>query len=175
MVPTFVDSSGQQTGMLPRVRSISMNLAIYSDADAALQAEQVDAPPAGLMIGLQPPWLSYVKTGDIVNPAPVNLWVFIDENPDSIDTGIFGAYPASCGPLAAFASGPSLLHSGGTTFAFADGHTEIHEWLDPRTHGPTFQTHYTNDYKGNLIMPYNLDVAWLLFRTSANADGTPAW
>jgi prepilin-type processing-associated H-X9-DG protein len=162
--------------ILPRVRSISMNCAIWSDADAALQAQQVGMAPTALNgAAPPPPWLNYGKTADLVNPAPVNLWVFIDENPDSIDTGLFFANPTFTGPLAAFTSGPSLLHSGGTTFAFADGHTEIHKWLDPRTYGPDFQTHYTNDYKSNLIMPNNLDVAWLLARTTANADGSPAW
>jgi prepilin-type processing-associated H-X9-DG protein len=77
--------------------------------------------------------------------------------------------------MAAFASGPSLLHGGGTTLAFADGHTEIHKWLDPRTYGPNFQTHYTNDYTRDVMMPNNLDVAWLLARETANADGSPAW
>jgi prepilin-type processing-associated H-X9-DG protein len=153
-----------------------MNCAIWSDADAALQAQQVGMAPTALNgAAPPPPWLNYGKTADLVNPAPVNLWVFIDENPDSIDTGLFFANPTFTGPLAAFTSGPSLLHSGGTTFAFADGHTEIHKWLDPRTYGPDFQTHYTNDYKSNLIMPNNLDVAWLLARTTANADGSPAW
>jgi prepilin-type processing-associated H-X9-DG protein len=150
-----------------------MNCAIYSSRDAALQAQQANIPPADLP-GLPPPWLCYAKTGDLVNPAPVNLWVIIDENPDSIGDGQFVVAPQASGPWASFPSGPSLLHGGGTTFAFADGHTEIHKWLDPRTYGPSFQTHYMNDYQV-VVMPNNLDVAWLQFRTTANADGGPAW
>jgi prepilin-type processing-associated H-X9-DG protein len=118
---------------------------------------------------------NYARTGDLVNPAPVNLWLVVDENPDTISYGWFYQNPSYAGPQASiFSSGPSLLHSGGTTFAFADGHTEIHKWLDPRTYGPNFQTHYTDDYR-YVVMPNNQDVAWLLFRMTANADGSPVW
>jgi prepilin-type N-terminal cleavage/methylation domain-containing protein/prepilin-type processing-associated H-X9-DG protein len=168
----FNDNSGQ-TIKLPRVRSTSMNIAIWSLQDGALLAQE------GLGAAMSPtmpwPYLTYAKTGDILNPAPVNLWVFIDENPDSIRHVYFLVNPTCGGNSACFFSGPSLLHGGGTTFAFADGHTEIHKWLDPRTYGPNFQTHYNGSYFIGVTMPENLDVAWLIARTTAVNDGTPAW
>ncbi len=73
------------------------------------------------------------------------------------------------GPNAAFVDGPGLLHSGGCGFAFADGHSEIRKWKDPRTLAPMFQTHYQNDYIGvGFRMPNNQDVAWIQSRTSAH-------
>jgi prepilin-type N-terminal cleavage/methylation domain-containing protein/prepilin-type processing-associated H-X9-DG protein len=183
------DRSMVQEGavMLPRVRSISMNYTIFSVQDLEFQgaALLVDAAEAlgpaanGAYIGGVPPgfsgFLNYGKTGDIVQPAPLNLLVIIDENPDTIALGSFFATAPilSGGDASFFPQSPSLLHGGGTTFAFADGHAEIHKWLDPRTYA-NFQTNYTNDLKA-ITMPNNLDVAWLAARTTAKADGTPAW
>ena len=142
------------TAMLPRCRAISMNQAV------CLQDDQgwVQCPP----------WNIFNKTAQIINPAPAGLWVFIDENPDSINDAAFAVDMGAAGPYAAFADGPTLLHCGGCCFGFADGHSELHQWRDPRTLGPVFQTHYKDDYFGvGYAMPYNQDVAWLRFRTSA--------
>lgn len=147
--------------LVPRVRSASMSQAITTPYDE------------GWVV---PPWLTYRKTTQIVHPAPAGLFVFIDENPDSINDASFVVDPDYNRGSAAFVDGPSLLHQGGCAFGFADGHAELHQWQDPRTLGPVFQTHYEPDYGGvGYVMPNNLDVAWLLFRTSANMNGTPAW
>jgi hypothetical protein len=179
----FSDNSGQ-TVTLPRVRSISMNCAFYSFQDLTVvgslleQALQALGPAGALAYvgGVPAPWLNYAKTGDMVNPAPVSLWVFIDENPDALSTGDFCILPSALsGAEPSFwFDAPSLLHGGGTSFACADGHTEIHKWLDLRTFGPNFQTHYKNNFQA-VLMPNNLDVAWLVSRTTANSDGTLAW
>jgi prepilin-type N-terminal cleavage/methylation domain-containing protein/prepilin-type processing-associated H-X9-DG protein len=146
---------------LPRCRSISMNQAICPPGDNSW----VDSPP----------WDLYYRTGDMMNPSPVNLWVFIDENPDSINDAAFACSADYNQGGAAFIDGPTLLHNNGCGFAFADGHSEIHKWLDPRTMGANFQTHYANDYTAGYSTPNNLDVAWLEYRTTANQNGQPAW
>jgi len=138
--------------MLPRCRSISMSQAI------CLQTDE------GWVTSLR--WHIYNKTTQLVNPAPANLWVFIDENPDSINDGAFAVDPDYSGASAAFVDGPSILHDGGCCFSFADGHAEIHQWSDPRTIEHN-QTHYANDYAGvGYVMPNNPDVAWLELRTT---------
>ena len=142
--------------MQPRVRSISMNQAICQKNNQGWTES--------------PPWNIFTKTSDIVGPAPVNLWVFIDENPDSINDAAFAVDmdPSYSGASAAFVDGPTLLHNGGCGFGFADGHSEIHKWRDGRTLGPVFQTHYKEDYNGvGYKMPNNQDVAWIQLRTSA--------
>src|SRR5262249_32677712 len=63
----------------PRVRSISMSQMFRTWPEG-----HSPAPPAeGGM------WRIYGKTSDMVNPAPCNLWVTIDENPDSINDAAF--------------------------------------------------------------------------------------
>jgi prepilin-type N-terminal cleavage/methylation domain-containing protein/prepilin-type processing-associated H-X9-DG protein len=140
--------------MVPRCRTISMNQAICLETDQGW----VQSPPYNI----------YNKSSQILNPAPVGLWVFIDENPDSINDGAFAVDMDWHGFTAAFADGPSILHNGGCGFGFADGHSEIHKWRDPRTVGPNFQSHYANDYVVGYVMPNNQDPAWLEFRTSAH-------
>jgi prepilin-type N-terminal cleavage/methylation domain-containing protein/prepilin-type processing-associated H-X9-DG protein len=151
---------GPEGVMLPRVRSIAMN-----DAVAYLTNGTVNS-------FILPPLLSYAKVGDMVNPAPVNLWVIIDENPDTIMTGLFWALSTSWDAGCFGRSSPSLVHGGGTTFAFADGHVEWHNWLDPRTL-KYCRTYYDYVGGGAGFMPNNQDVAWLAFRTTANPNGTP--
>jgi len=145
--------------MLPRVRSDSMNQAICLQDDQGWTTS--------------PPWNIFYKSSQILNPAPVGLWVLIDENPDSINDAAFAVDPSYSRTAACFVDGPTLLHNGGCGFGFADGHAEVHKWRDPRTFGPNFQTHYRNDYDACYPTPNSQDVAWLEFRTSApNAGGT---
>jgi prepilin-type N-terminal cleavage/methylation domain-containing protein len=159
--PADESNAHEGAAVLPRCRSISMSQAIC-------------LPNNTDWVHL--PWLTYSKSSQITNPTPANLFVFIDENPDSINDGEFAIDPTHSGAAAAFVDGPSLLHHNGCILGFADGHAEAHQWTDPRTLGPRFQTHYDGAYLGLLyIMANNLDVAWLEFRTSANITGRPAW
>jgi prepilin-type N-terminal cleavage/methylation domain-containing protein len=142
-------------GLYPRCRSISMNQAICLERNQGWTES--------------PPWNIYNKSTQILNPAPVNLWVFIDENPDSINDAAFAVDMDHGGADAAFQDGPTILHDGGCCFGFADGHSEIHKWRDSRTLGPLFQTQYTGFFiGGGYVMPNNQDVAWVQFRTSAH-------
>jgi prepilin-type processing-associated H-X9-DG protein len=150
---------GLPTALWPRSRSASMSQALCLPSNQG-------------WVGL--PWNTYYKSTQLINPAPANLWVFIDENPDSINDGAFAVYPSLSAGSAAFQDGPSVLHDGGCCFGFADGHAEAHQWEDPRTIA-VGQTHYANDYEFGTLTPGNLDVAWLQYRTTANQNGQSAW
>jgi len=64
------------------------------------------------------------KTSDFVFPGPVDTWVFLDEHPCSMnDAGFFNPYPAQ------WIDQPASYHNGAAGFAFADGHSEIHKWI----------------------------------------------
>jgi prepilin-type N-terminal cleavage/methylation domain-containing protein/prepilin-type processing-associated H-X9-DG protein len=106
----------------PRVRSLSMSQAMNSRDD----------------------WLSYLtqkkyvvfrKTADLVRMGPSQAYVFIDEHPDSINYGDF-AVAMNDGIDAAriyIIDVPASTHNGAGGLSFADGHAEVHRWLDPRT------------------------------------------
>jgi hypothetical protein len=61
---------------------------------------------------------------------------------------------------------PSSYHTGANAFNFADGHTELKRWLDPRTK-PSHQDdlHLSTLYPG-LLSPANPDVRWLQERAT---------
>jgi prepilin-type N-terminal cleavage/methylation domain-containing protein/prepilin-type processing-associated H-X9-DG protein len=152
--------------ILPRIRSISMNQAIWGPLD---HADGNDSWTTN-------PWRTYYRTTDMTVPPPVGIWIFIDENPDSINDAAFAVDLAYTGGAACFTDGPTLLHNGGCGLSFGDGHAEIHKWTSPLTYQANFITLYREDhYQAFYPVPNDLDVAWLEYRTSANIDGTMAW
>lgn len=75
-------------------------------------------------------FLLYRNVTEIVNPAPANLMVILDERQDSINDGAFMIDPETPWRLVDY---PGGYHNGGGNFVFADGHSETHIWQDPRT------------------------------------------
>src|SRR5947208_2643236 len=73
------------------------------------------------------------KLGDFINPGPAMTFVFIDEHEDSIDDGWFAVDMRERGAATIIANYPASYHNGAGGLSFADGHAEIHKWLDPRT------------------------------------------
>lgn len=134
----------------PRVRSISMSQMFRTEPNGWANS---------------PPWRIYQKSSDMTAPPPSNLWVFIDENPDSVNDS---AYAVRMDPTVLAGTRwqdiPANYHCGGCGFSFADGHSEIKKWKDARTLKlpTTYLTTYTD-----VFQPNNLDVAWVQERTSA--------
>jgi len=142
---------------LARVRSFSMNHAVGA-------IEQPGQLPFGSG------WSVYKKSDDITSPSPNQLWVFIDEHPDSIDDGRFVVDCERQEAAAQLISFPANFHGGASSISFADGHSEFHKWRDEHTT-------YHNRYCGCLASyahqgyytaaPNSPDIAWLQQRTSS--------
>lgn len=155
-------SMGGQT--FPRVRSVAMNQAVGTMVNPPLRS--VDGPwldgfhdnPRNDL------WRTYGRSGDIVRPMPSMLWVVLDEHPDSINDGAFGVECALTDEAARIVDFPASYHDGACGISFADGHSEIHRWKDPRTRPPIT---YTGKLTLNVPSPDNPDVAWIQERTSA--------
>ena len=104
---------------------------------------------------------------ELITPGPSDVWVFLDEAPDSINDAMFYNNPDTSGALTGTANGgnwidfPSSLHNGSGSFAFADGHAEIHKWKDAATLA-TSQVKYGSITGGNHAPD---DVQWLGART----------
>jgi prepilin-type processing-associated H-X9-DG protein len=73
------------------------------------------------------------KLSAIVHPAPAKAFVFIDERCDSINDGFFVVEMDFTNAMTTVGNIPANYHNGGGAISFADGHAEIHRWLDPRT------------------------------------------
>jgi prepilin-type N-terminal cleavage/methylation domain-containing protein/prepilin-type processing-associated H-X9-DG protein len=151
---TFASSVQRGQGWSHRARSVSMSVAL---GDGVRQPEF--------------PWVTKIqkkKMNQLINPGPSDVWVFLDEAPDSINDAMFYNNPDSTGSLTGTANGgnwvdfPSSLHSGSGSFAFADGHAEIHKWKDSTTLA-TAQVKYTGGVGTSKNAPD--DVQWLGSRT----------
>ena len=134
-----------QRGWTERVRSVSMNGAVGKGnkeaTDGLLNCERI-----------------FEKTTDLLRPAPANLWVFLDELPDSVNDGSFFNAQRNL----EWIDMPSNQHNGACGFAFADGHSEIHKWrASVLKYKLTFQ-----DLSRQPVSPQDVDFLWAIERTS---------
>ena len=101
------------------------------------------------------------KTVHMTTLPPVNTWVTIDENPDSINDGWFvvNVYPAATPSSGMnWVDYPASYHNNAGGISFADGHAEIKKWTDP---------HMLKPPPGNPRQPgVGLDLSWLSQRTT---------
>jgi prepilin-type processing-associated H-X9-DG protein len=89
-------------------------------------------PPA---VATSQSWTAYDATGrDYLKQAQINqhtggatkLFVFVDENPYTINDGFFVCAPGN----ALWVDVPASYHGRACGFGFADGHSEIKKWRD---------------------------------------------
>src|SRR2546423_10805371 len=109
----------------------------------------------------------------MVNPLPVNLWVFIDENPDSVNDAGFAVKMDLQGNAASWQDGPGTTHCGGCGFSFADGHSEIKKWRDARTTSRPMLATYRFTFPYGQFQKNNPDIQWVQDRTSAKIKPPP--
>ncbi|HMO65847.1 MAG TPA: hypothetical protein PKE47_11620, partial [Verrucomicrobiota bacterium] len=101
----------------------------------------------------------FERTTDVVKPSPAQLWVFVDEHPDSINDGAFFNAQGS----REWIDLPANYHNNAGGFAFADGHSEIHRWRGSVTRRPV----QINDFARTVFPVGDPDFAWIIERTSA--------
>ncbi|HTR40782.1 MAG TPA: prepilin-type N-terminal cleavage/methylation domain-containing protein [Pseudomonadales bacterium] len=161
---------GTQTGLGWgfRVRSVAMDAAIGGGNPTP---SAPGGKPASSLVGFYPKGMFYAtKASQLRNPGPSDSWVFTDEHPDSIDDGILYVSPlfATTGGAGVFTELPSSLHDRADGLSFADGHAEIHKWLDGRT-CPPVRYQSTSGWSGlNMLPTPNQDLLWM-------AQHTPDW
>jgi len=95
----------------------------------------------------------FKKQGDIVKPT--DIWVFIDENPASINDGFFLEDPLSY--KTEWVDIPATYHNKAGGMSFADGHAIIRKWTDPK-----ILANPPNPANFNPMTPGNGDLPWLL-------------
>lgn len=100
----------------------------------------------------------FEKTTDVNRPTPANLWVYVDEHPDSINDGAFFNAQRDY----RWIDLPSNLHNGACGFSFADGHSEIKKW---RASGLSRKVTFQN-FGGLGVTSQDPDFLWTIERTS---------
>jgi prepilin-type N-terminal cleavage/methylation domain-containing protein/prepilin-type processing-associated H-X9-DG protein len=100
-----------------RVRSVSMN--------AFMNGMSTQSEVTNLMGA--PNYVVYTKLTSMIAPGPSDLWVFLDEQGDSINDGFF---LVAMGQTSNWYDRPANYHGGTGAFSFADGHAESRKWHD---------------------------------------------
>jgi prepilin-type N-terminal cleavage/methylation domain-containing protein/prepilin-type processing-associated H-X9-DG protein len=144
---TVKPTSGPDRGRtVPRIRSMSMNNWVGGNEGAY-----------GGWSG--PEWKVYLKSDDFIDPGPTMTFVLLDEREDSINDAFWvtemAGYPSASSTK--IVDYPASYHNNAAGFSFADGHAEIHKWLDPRT-VPKLKR--GTELSLNVASPNNLDMVW---------------
>jgi prepilin-type N-terminal cleavage/methylation domain-containing protein/prepilin-type processing-associated H-X9-DG protein len=108
----------------PRVRTYSMNAGV---GHGGLTPSPSDPQ---YPLGRTYPVAGAMTMSQLKNPGPASIWVMLDEHPDSITDSDFKLDPGFLPSSYYWRDMPASLHGGAGSFSFADGHSEIHRWLE---------------------------------------------
>jgi prepilin-type N-terminal cleavage/methylation domain-containing protein/prepilin-type processing-associated H-X9-DG protein len=115
----YVSTAQRNAGWDHRIRSMSMNSNWGRSVPEDTKAGNPDS------WGYGDSYKQWHKTTDCSSPS--TKYVTIDEHPGSINDAFFIAHPEN----GAWGDTPAFYHNKATSFAFADGHSEIHKWGGP--------------------------------------------
>ena len=142
----------------PRIRSLSMSQTFGGPGDWL--------DPAGFRANVtSKKYKTFYKISEFSPPGAANLWVFLDEHPDSQNAGGFAnsMVETANGSDARIVDFPASFHGQAGGIGFADGHAEIRKWVDARTRAPV---KYDNTLPLNVSSPGNKDMIWLAQQTT---------
>ena len=108
------DKSTDRVSHQPRVRSCSANDYMGTNPLLYRIASQIDNTYAAFQ--------KYSDLGGRLSPS--DAFVFLDENPATLNDGYYDFFPNSINDR------PAVNHRNSSSFTFADGHSELHVWTD---------------------------------------------
>ena len=126
----------RQAGWNSRVRSYSMNAMIGDAGTFSATGDNQNNPD----------YQQFFKISAI--PRSSDIFVFLDEHPDSIRDGYFLVRAEQH----EWTDLPASYHNGAGSFSFADGHSELHRWRNKSTRVPAepFAAHLPLQITGGL-------------------------
>jgi prepilin-type N-terminal cleavage/methylation domain-containing protein/prepilin-type processing-associated H-X9-DG protein len=145
----------------PRVRSISMSQAVGPNISGNPYAGRGGWLPAANG------WIVFAKEGDMVNAQ--NVFVFCDENPDSINDASIAVIMEPAGNIVDY---PSVDHNGAAGYSFADGHAEVHKWIAGMKTTKTLYISGNPTFTGGWGVN-DKDVRWTRLNTTSHKSGKP--
>lgn len=165
------------TQMRDRVRSYSMSQAVGPEPNGQLT---YNGHQQGHWLwsaeGTASTWRIYDKES-VMNGglSPSDLFVLVEEHPNSINDSAFAVQIPASYSATFFIDIPTIIHGNACAFSFADGHAEIHKWLDPSVipqiiYPVETPTGGSIGGKPNSV-PNDQDVLWLAHHTTCLAPG----
>jgi type II secretory pathway pseudopilin PulG len=155
------DRSTVQTaqGVKPRILTMSMNLYVGGFAPDLSMGDPLPSGTDGHW-AYAAPYTIFTKLQSIT--APSRIFVFLDMREDRINwsnfmTVMYGYSPRDPSQYQ-FGDLPAFYHHRACGFSFADGHSEMHRWLDNRTMPPLGPI---NPLSPPTLCGGSVDVAWL--------------
>lgn len=139
----------RRLGWTERVRSVSMNSNLGRGNDKLWYGDEYHQ--------------IYEKMSQIVRPPPTQLWVLVDEHPDSINDACFFTEMTVTDAL--WVDLPASYHNGACGYSFADGHSEIKRWVGPLAKRPILFADHTPT--SSSAAQDVADFRWHQMRTSA--------
>ena len=145
----------------PSARSYCINAAVGSLVNRLVPVDglNLNGPGSPNNTATSGPWRTYGKFEDMIVPGPANLFLEVDTaqapTQPPVQFFVFMTKPA-------WAIYPGQFHTFASMFAFADGHSEIRSWRDPRTRALVGAQAWKLD-----LQPDNQDILWVQAHTSA--------
>ena len=117
----YLSPAQSAAGVAARPRSYSMNgfFGAYEPPEAVLPGQSIGPGNNNF-----PDYRQFLTAASVPNPG--DLFVMLDEHPDSINDGFLQTDPHPTSPQ--WNDLPASYHDGACGFAFADGHSEIHKF-----------------------------------------------
>ncbi len=117
-----------------RLRSVSMNGQMAGGGPTQLALGAIGTDPTDTTrkyfgAGAGSTGMAVKKTFDLATPGPSQVFVIVDEHPDSINDAVFQNDLKPQGSES-WRDLPASHHNNNGGFSFADGHSEIHKWLE---------------------------------------------
>jgi prepilin-type N-terminal cleavage/methylation domain-containing protein/prepilin-type processing-associated H-X9-DG protein len=138
----------RKAGWSERVRSYSMNAMIGDAGELSAKGKNDNNPN----------YVQFFRITDI--PRPSDIFVFVEEHPDSINDGYFlNVYYKN-----QWIDLPASYHGGAASFAFADGHAQLHRWASASTRQPLQAD--AVEFPVLLSATDTADLNWVMERTS---------
>jgi len=158
ITPTTGPQAGKPT---PRIRTMSMNQWFGGFGNPTMVF-------AGKPGWSSPPWMMYRRVTDVTDPGPSNTFLFIDMREDAVNSGgllvSMAGYPNTPADTDwCDYDLPASYHNKAGGLSFADGHSEIRRWQDPRTMPPATPGVLLANQG---VSPNNPDIIWLQQRAT---------
>lgn len=141
-----------RAGWTERVRSYSMNAMVGDAGEFTKGGKNVNNPE----------YHQFFELGQI--PQPAQIFIFIEEHPDSINDGYFLNKPESFEWLDL----PASYHDGSANLSYADGHIEPYHWRFGSTKPPARPDAARLPFAVN--QNERSDFRWLMSRTSTEQE-----